>query len=272
MTSQAPALACQDCFADLAPGTSDGEPLLRCCSCNRDYPVTDDIPSVLLRGALSPLEKASTAFYDATARLQDRFLASTLPVVEGITVRTARDRILGYLLPDLNFRPTTLLDVGTGTGSNLDAALARLGSSAPSCWGLDVSMGMLKCAKARLSSRGNVRFVHADVHRMPFRDHSFDATLHVGAFSAFRDPQAALQEMVRVTRPGGRVVVIDEGLDSSLRGRWWGRIAIEGIGWSSYSLVCPVTAPPPGTRNFVEERAGRFFYALHMWKEGTLSR
>ena len=45
---------------------------------------------------------------------------------------------------------------------------------------------------------------------MPFHDHKFDAVLSIGGFNHFNDPEGALREMVRVAKPGARIVVSDE--------------------------------------------------------------
>jgi ubiquinone/menaquinone biosynthesis C-methylase UbiE len=53
----------------------------------------------------------------------------------------------------------------------------------------------------------------AEGERIPFADRSFDAVLSIGGFNFYSDPERALNEMARVTRPGGRVVVADERPD-----------------------------------------------------------
>src|SRR3954462_11241885 len=96
---------------------------------------------------------------------------------------------------------STALDVATGTG-DLTIELARRGASVV---GSDFSEGML--AKARL--KAPLRWEQADAMNLPYEDDSFDAaTVGFGARN-FGDLDRGLREMVRVVRPGGRVVVLE---------------------------------------------------------------
>jgi demethylmenaquinone methyltransferase / 2-methoxy-6-polyprenyl-1,4-benzoquinol methylase len=94
------------------------------------------------------------------------------------------------------------LDVATGTG-DLAIALARRGADVV---GSDFSEGML--ARAREKS-GAVRWEQANALALPYADDEFDAaTVGFGARN-FSDLSGGLAEMVRVVRPGGRVVVLE---------------------------------------------------------------
>jgi demethylmenaquinone methyltransferase/2-methoxy-6-polyprenyl-1,4-benzoquinol methylase len=94
------------------------------------------------------------------------------------------------------------LDVATGTG-DLAIELARRGASVV---GSDFSEGML--SRARKKAPG-IRWEQADAMALPYDDASFDAaTVGFGARN-FGDLQRGLGEMVRVVRPGGRVVVLE---------------------------------------------------------------
>ena len=94
------------------------------------------------------------------------------------------------------------LDVATGTG-DLAIALARRGGEVV---GSDFSEGMLE--RARVKDRG-VRWEQANALALPYPDDAFDAaTVGFGARN-FSDLRGGLSEMVRVVRPGGRVVVLE---------------------------------------------------------------
>jgi demethylmenaquinone methyltransferase / 2-methoxy-6-polyprenyl-1,4-benzoquinol methylase len=94
------------------------------------------------------------------------------------------------------------LDVATGTG---DLAIALAGRGAEVI-GSDFSEGML--ARAREKSTA-VRWEQANALALPYRDGEFDAaTVGFGARN-FSDLSGGLGEMVRVVRPGGRVVVLE---------------------------------------------------------------
>jgi demethylmenaquinone methyltransferase/2-methoxy-6-polyprenyl-1,4-benzoquinol methylase len=97
---------------------------------------------------------------------------------------------------------TRALDVATGTG-DLAVALAARGAEVV---GADFSDGMLERARAKAPG---IRFEHADALDLPYEDGSFDAaTVGFGARN-FGDLERGLAEMVRVVRPGGRVVILE---------------------------------------------------------------
>jgi demethylmenaquinone methyltransferase/2-methoxy-6-polyprenyl-1,4-benzoquinol methylase len=94
------------------------------------------------------------------------------------------------------------LDVATGTG-DLAIALARRGADVV---GSDFSEGMLERARAK---DAGVRWEQANALALPYPDNAFDAsTVGFGARN-FSDLDRGLREMVRVVRPGGRVVVLE---------------------------------------------------------------
>ena len=97
---------------------------------------------------------------------------------------------------------SSVLDVATGTG-DLAVELARRGAEVV---GADFSEGMLE--RARLKSPA-VRWEQANALALPYPDDAFDAaTVGFGARN-FSDLEQGLREMVRVVRPGGRVVVLE---------------------------------------------------------------
>jgi demethylmenaquinone methyltransferase / 2-methoxy-6-polyprenyl-1,4-benzoquinol methylase len=97
---------------------------------------------------------------------------------------------------------TRALDVATGTG-DLALALARRGGEVV---GSDFSEGMLVRARAKSA---DVRWEQGNALALPYPDASFDAaTVGFGARN-FSDLERGVSEMVRVVRPGGRVVVLE---------------------------------------------------------------
>lgn len=100
-----------------------------------------------------------------------------------------------------------LIDVGSGTGSLL-APLAPLLLPGGSITGVDLSSMMVQEANRRSSEQGLPMEFHAgDVMHLEFPNASFDRATANQVFVHLNDPAGALQEMVRVTRPGGLVAI-----------------------------------------------------------------
>ncbi|MCZ2524023.1 demethylmenaquinone methyltransferase [Streptomyces sp. NPDC059506] len=95
-----------------------------------------------------------------------------------------------------------VLDLGAGTGTS-SLPFAEAGADVVPC---DFSLGMLREGKRR---NPWLPLTAGDATRLPFADDAFDAVTISFALRNVHDPDAALREMLRVTRPGGRVVVCE---------------------------------------------------------------
>jgi demethylmenaquinone methyltransferase/2-methoxy-6-polyprenyl-1,4-benzoquinol methylase len=95
-----------------------------------------------------------------------------------------------------------VLDLAAGTGTS-SVPFAAAGASVIPC---DFSLGMLGVGKARQPS---LPFVAGDALRLPFADASFDTVTLSFGLRNVQDTSAALAELLRVTRPGGRLVVCE---------------------------------------------------------------
>ena len=99
-------------------------------------------------------------------------------------------------------RGDSVLDLAAGTGTSA-APLADRGVRVVAC---DLSLGMLQVGRRR---RPDVTFVAGDATALPFADASFDAVTISFGLRNVPDVDGALEEMLRVTRPGGRVVICE---------------------------------------------------------------
>ena len=107
----------------------------------------------------------------------------------------------------LNIPPGgTALDVGSGPG-NVTASLARAAGTGGLALGVDISKPMLARA-VRAESGPQVGFIRADAQRLPLRDNTVDAVVSLAVLQLIPDPAAALAEMARVLRPGGRLAIM----------------------------------------------------------------
>ncbi len=109
----------------------------------------------------------------------------------------------------------SVLDIAAGTGTSA-RAFAADGARCVAC---DFSLGMLRVGARRLAAAatpapgqpppGGVSFVGGDALALPFRDQSFDAVTISFGLRNVADTGAALSEMLRVTRPGGGLVICE---------------------------------------------------------------
>ena len=122
--------------------------------------------------------------------------------------RAAWDRILDLILGD---RPAgDALDVGCGTGF-LAFELAARGHRVT---GVDFAPAMLAEARRKAAERGtSVRFEEADAEQLPFPAGSFDFAISRHVLWTLPHPEAAIDDWIRVLRPGGRLVVVDSQFD-----------------------------------------------------------
>jgi demethylmenaquinone methyltransferase / 2-methoxy-6-polyprenyl-1,4-benzoquinol methylase len=109
-----------------------------------------------------------------------------------------------------------VLDLAAGTGTS-SLTFTATGADCVAC---DFSLGMLQAGRSRLArsgeqdgqlrdGRGRLSFVAGDALRLPFADGAFDAVTISFGLRNVASPGAALAEMRRVTRPGGRLVVCE---------------------------------------------------------------
>jgi mycothiol synthase len=141
----------------------------------------------------------------------------------------------------------SVLDVGCGTGPELEPLVAIVGP-AGRVVGLESSASLIGAARAHRRDRApaiSVELVQGDVRSLPFAASEFDACRADRTLQHVDRPEAALAEMVRVTRAGGRVVVTESrwglvapSLDQDVTDRILGRLASETqqAEWLGYRL------------------------------------
>jgi arsenite methyltransferase len=133
-----------------------------------------------------------------------------------------------YLRPEM-----VVADIGTGTGF-VAAGLAQL---VRQVYAVDGSAAMLEAARRNLAGFANVTCRLADGAALPFEDGSLDAIFANMYLHHCPDPQVAIAEMVRVLRPGGRLVITDldrhdhEWMREEMADEWLGFDRGQVKGW-----------------------------------------
>lgn len=109
-----------------------------------------------------------------------------------------------------------VLDVGCGTGFATEGLLEH----ADEVYALDQSIHQLERAYEKFTTTGPVRFHRGDAERLPFVDDAFDVYWSSGSIEYWPNPVRALEEARRVTKPGGRVLVVGPDAPRSRFWRW----------------------------------------------------
>lgn len=109
-----------------------------------------------------------------------------------------------------SIKPTHVLDVATGTG---DVAILTQKTLLPTkITGVDISAGMLEIGRqkiAKLRLQNQIELLQGDSEMLPFADNSFDAVTVAFGVRNFQNLEKGLAEMLRVLRPGGKLVVLE---------------------------------------------------------------
>ena len=172
-------------------------------------------------------------FYDWYAPFYDGFtwLAARL---RGASDKTERQKAVERLELGPGMR---VLEVSCGTGTNLPLLTEGVGADGLVV-GLDISARMLRRCRNKLRRKSDqASLLLGDAAKLPFTDGSFDAVFHHGGLAELPNKRAAIAEMARVTRPGGKVVICDPGLPYDRPARWINRQMLK--------LQPAYAAPPP---------------------------
>jgi ubiquinone/menaquinone biosynthesis C-methylase UbiE len=122
--------------------------------------------------------------------------------------RAAWDRIIALVLPGRD--ALDALDAGCGTGF-LSVELALRGHRVT---GVDFAPEMIALARRKAAERAlSIRFEEADAEQLPFAPATFDLVISRHLLWTLPHPEAAIDEWIRVLRPGGRLAIVDGQFD-----------------------------------------------------------
>lgn len=145
-----------------------------------------------------------------------------------------------------------ILDVACGTGT-VTRILADHGATVT---GLDFSHGMISEAIERHGDHPNITFQQGDATQLPFEDNTFDATTVSFGIRNVQEPKRALAEMLRVTKPGGKILVCEFSHPTN---------GLVGFGYDTYMNVVM-----PGVVKLVSsdpEAYDYLFRSIQAWPE-----
>lgn len=129
-------------------------------------------------------------------------------------------RLAGYRLQVVGAARGRVLEIGVGSGLNL----LLYGPTVESVCGIDPSSELLRRAGARIAdAQVPVSLVRASAEQLPFGDAAFDTLVMTWVLCSVPEPGAALAEMRRVLKPGGRLFFVEHGLAPEPRTVRWQR-------------------------------------------------
>ena len=184
--------------------SGNGRELVAAGSAER-FPLVDGIPDFIADGALSKLDKEAVNWFDLAGvafsydwRLKWMFWR------KGTSDAAMRLDCLNRLEVTEGCR---ILETSVGTGTNF-----QFFPTSAQCFGLDISWKMLRYCRRKLKKwdREAVLMRANASERLPFIDHAFDVVFHMAGIQYFDDPVGAVREMIRVAKPGTRIVVADQ--------------------------------------------------------------
>ena len=187
-------------FSD--PGQA-GSGLLRNAKTGREFPVRNRISMFLDQSDVTGSNRKFQKFYDLCAPIYDVMIKSFLFIR-----RLGNDeQMRTEYLNQLEIAPgDKVLEVSIGTGSNL-----RYLPKTCKYFGLDISLGMLKrCEKNLRKWKLDFELFFGAAESLPFADNEFEVVFHAGGIKFFGDKRQAIKEMIRVAKPGTKIMIMDQ--------------------------------------------------------------
>jgi ubiquinone/menaquinone biosynthesis C-methylase UbiE/uncharacterized protein YbaR (Trm112 family) len=201
-------LCCPSCqteltFRDESRNASGDEGELFCSHCERSYIIKNGIVHFVDLQELEGLNRRFARFYNRWSRFEA--ILDWLSFLPMGGERKARTEILRRL--ELN--KGRLLEVSIGSGGNLPYLFES--PEVGDVYGLDISVTQLaNCRKLVMSRRWPVDLFMGKAEGLPFKSDSFDSVFHIGGINFFSEKKKAIDEMIRVARPGTKIVIADE--------------------------------------------------------------
>lgn len=197
-------LACPICHTPLEFRGADGEMIitgaLTCPPCSKEYPILNGIPYFIQTAELTGFNRRFSRMYDWFSWIYAAFSKLAFAFI-GMKEEEGRREITDRLDP----HGGRVLEVSVGPGVNLPYLVKR--PDVGEVFGLDISPGQLKRCQRYVKNKGwNVDLFLGNGEKLPFRDESFEGVFHVGGINFFNNKKAAIEEMIRVAKPGARII------------------------------------------------------------------
>lgn len=202
------------------------------CGNGAKFNISEGIPDFTWPFDLADVDKETRALYDKLADEYDKF--SSIPFQ---TFKTDEVKLRHNMVERLNIKQDSkVLEIGCGAGAN-SIFIAEMLEKSGALYLQDLSPRFLKKAISGMRNlRVNVEYSVANGCYLPFPERYFDAAFHFGGLNTFSDIRGCFSELARVVKPGGKVLVGDEGMAPWLRKTEFGKIMMN----SNPLLKCEV--------------------------------
>ena len=242
------------CFEELGDEVISGELV---SATGKVYPIRAGVPDLTFPPILPESDAESKNYYDTKADEYDEYLPLTFMT---FSVNEIKERT--QMIDSLHLKPDhVVLETGAGTGRDSVLIAERLGKSGK-LYMQDISRRVLEKSFDKMRRFDvPVEYSISNACYLPFPDRYFDAVYHFGGFNTFSDKKRAFEEMNRVTKVGGRVVVGDESMPPWLRNTRFGKILMNSNPHYRYEL--PLEDLPISSREVrLRWIIGGVFYVL----------
>jgi len=188
----------------------------------KEYQIKQGMPDLTFPLELSPQDRYARSFYDGRAAAYDQNLHLTFK-----THGEDEQRLRNTFVDALELKPSyRVLEVACGTGRDSEIIARRLGQEGQLCL-QDIAAGMLERCRQRLAGIPvPPSYSISNACYLPHPDKYFDAVYSFGGLGEFSDIKRSLAEMVRVSKPGAKIVVGDESIPPWLRETEFAKILI----------------------------------------------
>ncbi|MDT8899746.1 class I SAM-dependent methyltransferase [Anaeroselena agilis] len=210
----------------------------------KEYRVKDGVPDFTFPATLMENDGFSRREYDAAAEEYNSLQHVTFDILCH-DEKKFREEMIGLMRIKEGDR---VLETAAGTGLNLPYIFTELKNSGE-VYVQDISPGMLSVCGAVAGQRDDVGCERSvgNAAYLPFPDNYFDSALSFGGIGVFAEQEKAIREMVRVVKPGGRIVFGDEGVGPWLKSSTYGKILIDNNRY--YDDEAPIRLLPVEARD-----------------------
>lgn len=200
-------LCCPSCKGELISG-DDEKPFntdgLICRVCNKKFTNKEGYPDFLGDKGLVHSSKRDKIIRTVYSRIYTPATNFMFLFCGGVS--KARNEVLTRLELEDN---QTVLETGMGAGENFLWINKTVENIA--FYGIDIQKQMMMHCMRNLKQWDiSAEIYRADAEELPFRDEKFDVVFHLGAINLFADKKKAIDEMIRVAKPGTKIVIADE--------------------------------------------------------------